>query len=395
MGKSTAGVSLGFVRGMLITESIKAKLQFPGKINISSLYKFTVALLNYLRFIMIRIYRQLFPLGLAVLIFLITVIFSLSAVAQNSLKNIPLPIKINSVNEEYSGLAWSGDRLYLLPQYGNHKETLLDGDFSLYSLRADSIARVIDGKDTALTQFKVLSVKNLDKLPDSIKMHYQGFEAITFHKNEVYLVIETDDKYDYCFIIKGVLDEQQSQILIDPTRTIALKRYPYIFNAGFESLTYLPDKHQLMALFEFNGMHTGGIGFLIDTDFKSIPREIAVPYLPFRITDIQATERGRIYGINYYWEGDYNVYLNNNMLRNQEGAVKKWAPELGDSLKTKSYARIVTKKRWKSKSWDQVATFEANKTNWEGLALFRNGALVITDANRSKKLKTVFAFIEF
>ncbi|MEJ5962573.1 hypothetical protein [Pedobacter immunditicola] len=344
---------------------------------------------------MTRIYRQLFPLGQAVLLFLIPVIFSLPAIAQNSLKIIPLPIKINSVNEEFSGLAWSGNRLYLLPQYGNHKETLLNGEFSIYSLLADSISRVIDGKDTALTQFKVLRIKNLEKLPDSVKSHYQGFEAITFYKNEVFLAIETDDKYDYCFVIKGVLNEQQSQILIDPSRTIALKRYPYIFNAGFESLTYLPDKQKLMALFEFNGMHTGGIGFLFDTDFKSKPKEIAVPYLPFRITDIEATKRGRIYGINYYWEGDYHVYLNNNISRNQESAVKKWAPAFGDSLKTKSYARIVTKKRWRSKSWDQVTSFEANKTNWEGLALFRNGALVITDANRSKKLKTVFAFITF
>lgn len=344
---------------------------------------------------MIRIYRQLSPLVQTALLYTLSVIFSLPAAAQSSLKNIPLPHKINSVNEEFSGMTWSGNRLYLLPQYGNHKETLLDGEFSLYSLHADSISRVIDGIDTALTQFKVLSVKNLDKLPDSVKMHYQGFEAITFYKNEVFLAIETDDKYDYCFIIKGVLDEQQSQILIDPTRTIALKRYPYIFNAGFESLTYLPDKHKLMALFEFNGMHTGGIGFLIDTDFKNKPRAIAVPYLPFRITDIEATKRGSIYGINYYWEGDYNVYLNNNISRNQESAVRKWAPEFGDSLKTKSYARIVTKKRWKSKSWDQVTAFEANKTNWEGLALFRNGALVITDANRSKKLKAIFAFIEF
>ena len=334
-------------------------------------------------------------MSLAVLICIMPVVFSLPAAAQNSLINIPLPIKINSVNEEFSGLAWSGNRLYLLPQYGNHKETLLNGEFSLYSLLADSISRVIDGKDTALTQFKVLSIKNLDKLPDSVKLHYQGFEAITFHKNEVFLAIETDDKYDYCFIIKGVLDEQQSQILIDPTLTIALKRYPYIFNAGFESLTYLPDKHKLMALYEFNAMHNGGIGFLIDTDFKSKPKAISVPYLPFRITDIQATERGRIYGINYHWEGDYNVYLNNNFSRNQERAVKKWAPELGDSLKTKSYARIVTKKRWKSRSWDHVTAFEVNKTNWEGLALFRNGALVITDANRSKKLKTTFAFINF
>jgi hypothetical protein len=350
---------------------------------------------------MTRIYRQLFPLGLATLfftipvIFSLLVIFSLPAAAQKNLKILPLPIQINSVNEEFSGMSWSGNRLYLLPQYGNHKETLLSGDFSLYSLHADSIARVIDGKDTALTQFKIIKVKNLDKLPDSVQKHYQGFEAITFYRNEVFFAIETDDKYDYCFIIKGVLNEQQNQIVVDPSPIIALKRYPYIFNAGFESLTYVPGKHKLMALFEFNGMKDGGIGYLIDLSLQHKPKAIKASYLPFRVTDIQVAARGRIYGINYYWEGDYDVYLNNNVLRNQENVVKKMAPGFGDSLKTKSYARIVTKKRWKSKKWKQVISFEGKKSNWEGLALYRNGALVITDANRSNKLKTTLAFIEF
>ena len=47
---------------------------------------------------------------------------------------------------------------------------------------------------------------------------------------------------------------RQSEILIDPLEVVALKRYPYIFNAGFESLTYLPGRRKLMALYEFNGM---------------------------------------------------------------------------------------------------------------------------------------------
>ncbi|MET3112464.1 hypothetical protein AAKU52_000175 [Pedobacter sp. CG_S7] len=330
------------------------------------------------------------------LLSLFTLFFStLPIFAQNIFKKLPLPSEISSVKEEFSGMAWSQKRLYLLPQYGGYKETLMDGKFSIYSLHADSIARVIDGKDTSLTSYRILAVKNLNKLPDSVKKYYQGFEAITIVNNQVFLAIETADQYNYCFILKGTLDVQQNEIIIDPISFIALKRYPYIFNAGFESLTYLPAKKKLMAMFEFNGMANGGIGFLIDTTFKNQPKKIKVPFLPFRITDTQVNSRGRIYGLNYYWEGDYETYLNNILLRNQENGIKKLIPDFGGNLKTNSYARIVTKKRWNSKKWEHVVSFDGKYLNWEGLALFRNGALIITDANRSNKLYTTLAYITF
>ena len=330
------------------------------------------------------------------LLYVFTLIFStLPVFAQKSLKKIPLPLAINGVNEEFSGMAWSQNRLYLLPQYGGFKETLMDGKFSIYSLLADSIAGVIDGKDSALTSYRILTVKNLDKLPNAIKNQYQGFEAITIVKNQVFLAIETADEFNYCFILKGSLNTQQNEIIIDPLNFIAIKRYPYISNAGFESLTYLPGKKKLMAMFEFNGMPDGGVGFLIDTALKSPPKKINVPFLPFRLTDTEVNSRGRVYGLNYYWEGDYDSYLNNILLRNQENEIKKMIPDFGGSLKTNSYARIVTKKRWNSKKWEQVVSLDGTKLNWEGLALFRNGALIITDANRSNKLYTTLAFVTF
>ena len=336
------------------------------------------------------IYQQFSFLGLAILL-----LTALPVFAQKNLKFLPLPTQISGVNEEYSGMSWSGNRLYLLPQYGNHKGTLLDGPFSIYSLHKDSIDRVIDGKDSALTRYTVISVKNLNKLPDSVKKFYQGFEAITFHEKEVFLTIETDDNYAYCFVIKGILDVLHNQIIIDPLNFSALKRHPSIFNAGFESLTYLPDQQQLLALFEFNGMAGGGTGYLINPTLKQQPRAVQVPFLPFRLTDIEATKRGRIFGINYYWEGDYHSYLDNILLENSKRELKKLLPEFADSLRTRSYARVVTKKRWGSRKWKEVTTFDGKYNNWEGLALYKNGALVITDANRSKKLFTKLAFLTF
>src|SRR5688572_25725888 len=94
------------------------------------------------------------------------------AYSQAKYKIIPLPPTLRSINEEFSGMAQLGNRIYVLPQYGSSKETGLDGKFNMYSFRADSISRVIDGKDTTLTSFNTLKVINLDKLPRFIKNTY-------------------------------------------------------------------------------------------------------------------------------------------------------------------------------------------------------------------------------
>lgn len=326
------------------------------------------------------------------------------AYSQSKYKALQLPTAISGVNEEFSGMTILNNRVYLEPQYGDHKETKLDGDFNIYSISTDSISRVIDGKDTALTAYKTIKVLNLSQLPDSVKKYYEGFEAITIVNKQVYLSIETTDSYDYCFVLKGVLDTIKNQILIDPKHYVTLKRPLYIVNAGFESVTYLPTEKKLLAYYEFNALANGGTGYLIDTAFKKPPQKIKVPFLYFRITDISATKNGKLYGINYFWNGDYNRYLNNKTVTNPENSIKEVIPDLRDKLnkdpdylknsKT-NYARIVALDNFKTGEWKQVTSFNASNNNWEGLALFRKGALIITDANRSSKLLTSFAYIEF
>lgn len=322
---------------------------------------------------------------------------------QGSFKAIALPQNINSVNEEFSGMTIYNGRLYLLPQYGDHKETKLNGTFSIYSIVADSIGRVIDKKDTALTAYKTISVKKLNQLPDSVKANYEGFEAITIVNNMVYLSIETDDSYAYCFLLKGTFDTIKNVITIDPLHFVTLKRPIHISNAGFESVTWLPKEKKLLAYYEFNAAAKGGNGYLIDTSFNKTPEQIKTPFLYFRVTDIATTDDDKIYGINYFWNGDYNTYLNNDVLKNPEDGIKKSIPDLNnnlnnnpDYLKANSYARIVMLNSRNDKQWKQVtSTFPVLKNNWEGIALYRKGSLIITDANRSGKQLSTFGYVEF
>lgn len=313
---------------------------------------------------------------------------------------IPLPLNISEATEEFSGMAMWERRLYLLPQYGDHKKALMHDDFFMYSITMDSIDMVIDGKLKALKHYKKIGVNNLDDLPAYIKECYEGFEAIAIINGTVYLSIETVDNYDYCYLLKGKLDTVKNSITIDMEKIVSLKRQFEFSNAGFESLTYLPSENKLLALYEPNFTENGyePKGYLIDTGFNQAPELINVPPVYFRITDISVTDK--IYALNYYWTGDFSIYA-----KGMEASIKKSIPELASKLdndkdylkKTgNDYARIISLSNIHDTQWKQVVSFDCNKNNWEGLVIYRKGALVVSDANRNPAHQvTTLAYVPF
>ncbi|MGY3214284.1 hypothetical protein [Mucilaginibacter sp. HD30] len=339
----------------------------------------------------------------ALLLPLIALLIIVANVAsgQGKYKIIPLPLALQGVNEEFSGMAQLGNRIYVLPQYGSSKETGLDGKFDLYSLRADSISRIIEGKDTALTSFNAFKVRNLNKLPDFIKNTYQGFETLTFVGTSVYMAIETVDTVANCYLVRGVIDTAKKEITIDPKNYLALKRPFYISNAGYESITWLPGINKLIAFYEFNAANEN-LAYLIDTSLTKAPEPVKTPFLYFRNTDAVTAPNGGIYAMNYFWDGDYEKYLDNGIVKNAEKGISRLIPSLKDSLnnnpgylKSKTFARIVYLKNHRKKNWKQVAVFDGFRHNWEGITLFKKGALVIADANRSTKQVTQLAYVAF
>ena len=132
------------------------------------------------------------------------------------------------------------------------------------------------------------------------------------------------------------------------------------------------------------------------------PEPVKTPFLYFRNTDAVTAPNGGIYAINYFWDGDYAKYLNNGIVQNAENDIKRAVPALKDSminnpdyLKTHTFARIAYLKNYRKKKWKQVAVFPGFRTDWEGITLFKKGALVIADANRSTKQVTRLAYVEF
>jgi len=311
---------------------------------------------------------------------------------------IPLPEEISGVAEEFSGMALWNNRVYLLPQYGDQQKAdrLVEDNFFIYGILTDSINLALDN-NIPLTKFQKIKVKNLNKLPQEVKEGYEGFEAITIVDGTVYMNIETHDNFANCFMLKGNLDTATNELTIDTSKVIRLKREFHLENAGFESIAYLPSENKLLTAYEAN-FHIVNYAYLVDTGFTSAPVKTQIPMLPFRITDLFAGDK--IYALNYYYHGDHAIYADSSI-----NEIRTTIPELAEQLnadsnylkqKTHEYARIVSLDSLNDTKWKQVVSFPGPKNNWEGMVLFRKGALIVSDANNNAPHQvTTLAYVEF
>jgi hypothetical protein len=317
---------------------------------------------------------------------------------EKNFRPIPLPAEISSVAEEFSGMALWNNRVYLLPQYGDQRRAdgLMNDNFFIYGILADSINLAIDDS-VPLTKFQKIRVKNIDKLPEEIKAGYEGFEAISIVNGTVFMNIETHDNFTYCFMLKGRLDTTANEVIIDTNKITRLKRDFQWENAGFESIAYIPSENKLLTAYEAN-FHAINYAYLVDTSFQTEPVKTQIPMMPFRITDLFANNK--IYALNYYYHGDHAIYAD-SMIDDIKASIPELTEQLNtdpDYLKEKNheYARIVSLDSLSDPKWKEVVSFPGQKNNWEGLVLFRKGALIVSDANNNAPHQvTTFAYVEF
>ncbi|MDI3319342.1 hypothetical protein [Pinibacter soli] len=338
--------------------------------------------------------KQCFCLFICCTLFFIDKVFA----QEKKFQQIQLPEEISGVAEEFSGMALWNNRVYLLPQYGDQqkKERLVEDNFFIYSILIDSINLTLDN-NIPLTKFQKIKVKNLDKLQQEVKEGYEGFEAILIMNGTVFMNIETHDNFTNCYMLKGNLDTTTNELTIDTGKVMRLKRWFNWENAGFESIAYIPSENKLLTAYEAN-FHTVNYAYLVDTGFASESVRTQIPMLPFRITDLFMGDK--IYALNYYYHGDHAIYADSTI-----NDIKTTIPELAEQLNTDpdylkeknhEYARIVSLDSLSDTKWKQVATFPGVKNNWEGMVLFRKGALIVSDANNNAPHQvTTLAYIEF
>lgn len=131
-----------------------------------------------------------------------------SAIIEQDILEIPLPNELASASMEYSGLAWYKESLILLPQYPNR----LAGDRSgsLYAIDQQNLVEFINNPKT---EIKVRTIPFDDAGLSKQLDGFEGFEAIVFIEDAVYMTIETRGGNPMkSFLVRGTVESSQENL---------------------------------------------------------------------------------------------------------------------------------------------------------------------------------------
>jgi hypothetical protein len=191
--------------------------------------------------------------------------------------------------QQYSGMEWYGDTLVLLPQYP---------DDALFGIEKSTLLTAIAGEISAIEPFLI-------PFDDSgfVVIASQGYEAIAFTGDQVYLTIEAGLFAGmHSYLVQGTVLADRS-ISIHGAEPVEIAQPARINNAAHEAITIIDG--QILSLYERNGQHESDLPAAELFSPELTARTVPLPALPYRITDATTSDAdGRFYVINYLYPGE-------------------------------------------------------------------------------------------
>lgn len=214
--------------------------------------------------------------------------------AEVRIRPIPMSGGAETAEAEFSGLAWWRDTLVLLPQYPERF------DNNVFALAREEIEGFLDGSSAG-----PLEVRRVPLVAPILETHtYDGFEAIAFDGDRVYVSIETQrgDTGIVGRLLSGRVEGDLDRIVIDAEPSATLEAQNGLDNTGYEAIVLAGA--QILAIYETNGaVNADPRALVFDRDLR--PRG-AMPMmsLQYRVTDASdVDEEGRFWVANYHWPG--------------------------------------------------------------------------------------------
>jgi hypothetical protein len=295
------------------------------------------------------------------------------------MRNVSLPKELAYYDNQFSGLATSAGKLFLLSE-----SRLQDkAEAKLYTLKLSDLDRKL--ADTAFAlPYQKLPILNLPAMRTKMRaanQSYEGLEALLIKGETIYLSVETATPSTNCYLLKGRL--RANAVVLDTTFLVPMAKPvaadgSHVYNAGFEALA--ASNKQLFAFFEFN--------FFLGSNYvyefnearlpkQSTPSKVPLAKLPFRITDVTAAGPHHFTGINYFFkgEGEDAVYrtppddATNTPLITDAGGFKNYCRLIDIEFKNNQFT-------WRP-LWEFPEQFRGY--NWEGLAAYKDGYFMLND----------------
>lgn len=316
---------------------------------------------------------------------------------QSTTKGVPLSeqritvIPIDGVealeDAELSGLAWYREWLILLPQYPNR---IADGDGAVLAIRKEEIISFLNGKTTESLEPRIVPffAPGLTQLVEG----FDGYEAIAFLDDQVFLTIEldSDDGMSSC-LLGGSIEPDLSQLVVQNETLVHLACPAAVHNIAYEVLTVVMDT--VVTFFEANGVAITQSPHGVRHDRQLAPlNPIDLPNIEYRITDATCVDaEGRFWVINYHWHGEEALAPSADPIAERFGvgeshAVSRCVERLLELRYTPGGIVLSdTRPIYLELLPDDVCR------NWEGIVrLDERGFLLVTD----KFPETILAFVE-
>ncbi len=287
---------------------------------------------------------------------------------------------------EYSGMAWAGQNLVLLPQFPDRFPG--DEGGNLLSVPKKRIEDYLDGNNTNPIVPRKITFDDggvLEAVPG-----FEGFEAVVVDGNSVYLTIEAKEgEGRRGYIVSGSADWVRGRVSLTSSSLKQIQSEAFMFQMSFETLVLWNDL--LVTIYEANGA--------VVTDAPKAPvfdralnvlQPFQLPSVEYRITDATAVAGdGTFWVINYFYPGEEKLKPEVDPIAERHGRGPTHAQEptverlLQLSIGEEGLALTDTPPI-------QLSLMEGEARNWEGIvALDDLGFLIVSDTYP----RTIFSFI--
>jgi hypothetical protein len=218
---------------------------------------------------------------------------------------IPLAGPLADSKAEISGMAWYGEYLILLPQYPNFSSDY-KGDGFLYALPKADILAALDGKSDS--PLEPVAIPLNDSVLSAQVENYQGFEAVGFSGERIFLTIEAGEGSDMRgYLVSGEIAPDLSGITLDLGHVVENPLQSKQDNKSDESLVVLDDR--ILTIYEVNGagVNPQPVAHAFGFDLNPLGT-VSFPHIEYRVTDVALAGDGtHFWVINYFFPGDEDL----------------------------------------------------------------------------------------
>ncbi len=303
---------------------------------------------------------------------------------EQSVIALPLAGPMATPEAEVSGMAWYGDNLVILPQY---PERFALGNLpQVFVLPKSTIVETLEGDPKGLDPLPVPLIA-----PD-FRQHipgFQGFEAIGFAGDRVFLTIEADTGGSVRgYLIGGQVIGTLDRLEIDPETIVAIPSRSGLGNMAEEALIVTDDA--VLTLHEVNGaaLNASPVAHRFSLDLVPLGT-IPFPALEYRVTDATSLdETGEFWVMNYFFPGDRNLKPDQDPLIETYGVGPTHSKQ--ETVERMVALRYEGNRITRLDAPPKLLALEQAGRNWEAIVrLDDQGFLVMTD----KFPDTIFGFV--